>query len=803
MVSFFNRSLVAVPRALFLLSFLVVAGCSSPEEKAQSYYERGMQFLAQQDYVKASIEFKNALQIRKNLIGAWRGLSEVELHNQNVQGAIPILRTIVELDPKDVDSKLKLGHFLLAGNALDQALDLANAAIALNDHNASALAFRAAVLMRLNDGIGAKGDAQAALNLDSNNAEALIVLAAERMVRGDSDGALSILETPGRTYGKDDEIAIQLFKLRLFEQSRDLKRAEALLRHLMELYPNERAFRGMLIKLFVDQKRYDDAEKEIRNLAAANPSDFALGLNVVRFLQQVKGPTAAREELLARIKAGVDVFKYQIALAEFDFGQGQLDDSIQLLEKLIASARSREDAVGAQVTLAQIQFSRRNFGAVEALVTDILRKEDRNVNGLKLRAQVRMQQGQLDAAIADLRQALNDQPRSSELMLLLATAYERSGSIELAEKQYADATRALDFDATVGLNYAAFLRRRGNIERAEELLTELARRWPNNVAVLSTLADVRLARQNWIGAQEVAETIRRLGDTGSLAEQIQAASLSGQGKYVDSVRILEGLQAAAPAAVRPMDALVSTLVRAQKLDEAVSFLQTVLKANPANPEAHVLLGSVQLLKNLPDQAVQSFRTAIERQPKAMVGYKALADFYLRNKNLDEAEKVIRAGLKEQPDSFAMHWTYAGALEQKGDYEAAIAEYELILKQNPGSLIAANNLASLLSDYRTDKASLERAYSVAAMLRKSQIPSFKDTLGWIDYLRGEYKSATSLLEEAAAALPNRPLVQYHLGMSYLATGQVAKATEKFKKALELAPDTALQEKIGVAQKKAAN
>ena len=127
----------------------------------------------------------------------------------------------------------------------------------------------------------------------------------------------------------------------------------------------------------------------------------------------------------------------------------------------------------------------------------------------------------------------------------------------------------------------------------------------------------------------------------------------------------------------------------------MSFLQKVLTENPANAEAHVLLGSVQLLKNAPDQAVQSFRAAIEQQPKDTAGYRALANFYLGNKDFDEAEKVIRASLQEQPDSFAMHLTYAGLLEQKGDYKAAIAEYEILLKQDPGSLIAANNLASLL------------------------------------------------------------------------------------------------------------
>jgi tetratricopeptide (TPR) repeat protein len=187
----------------------------------------------------------------------------------------------------------------------------------------------------------------------------------------------------------------------------------------------------------------------------------------------------------------------------------------------------------------------------------------------------------------------------------------------------------------------------------------------------------------------------------------------------------------------------------------------------------------------------------------MAGYKALIDLHLRDKNTDAALEVVRAGLKEQPDSFAMHLALASVMELKGDYEAAIAEYEYMLKQDPGSLIAANNLASLLADHRTDKASLERAYSLASMLRKSQLPFFKDTLGWTYYQRGDYKSAVSLLEEAAAALPDQPLIRYHLGMSYVATGQLAKAVEQLNKARELAADNSdLQAKIKAAQEKAA-
>src|SRR5262245_19417508 len=102
MIPSFTLSFVITRRAILILAVILVSGCSSPEEKAQSYYQRGMQLMSQQDYVKAGIEFKNALQNKKDLVGAWRGLLEIEMHNRNFEGQFPILRTIVELDPNDV-----------------------------------------------------------------------------------------------------------------------------------------------------------------------------------------------------------------------------------------------------------------------------------------------------------------------------------------------------------------------------------------------------------------------------------------------------------------------------------------------------------------------------------------------------------------------------------------------------------------------------------------------------------------------------------------------------------------------------
>ena len=59
--------------------------------------------------------------------------------------------------------------------------------------------------------------------------------------------------------------------------------------------------------------------------------------------------------------------------------------------------------------------------------------------------------------------------------------------------------------------------------------------------------------------------------------------------------------------------------------------------------------------------------------------------------------------------------------------------------------------------------LESAF--ALLLKNSDVPHFKDTLGWVSYQRQDYRTALPLLEDAAKALPNLPIVRYHLGMAY--------------------------------------
>ena len=508
--------------AALALLFLQLAGCSSPEDRAQSHYERGMKLLSEHENAKASVELRNAIGLKRDMVDAWRAVTQIDETNHDWPRVIADLRTIVELVPRDASTRLRLGRLLLFAGVPDEVLRLANAGLELDNNNADLHALKATTKIKLDDRAEAVREAQTALQLDPTNANALMVLATVRFDSGDAKGALSLLEGTSPTDAKalENDAGLQLLKVKLFERVGDLMRVEATLKNLVEMNPQNLDYRQLLINFYVEQRRFDDAEKGVRSLAAANPSDPKAALDLVRFLYTVKKqPSAAREELNGRIRAGGEIFPFQIALADMDFADGNSLTARQQLENLISSANTSKNRQTARMALAQSYLSSREVEPAAKQVTDVLNDDPHSVPALKLRALIHLDRSEVDAAITDLRDALNSQPRSADLMSLLAGAYERNGLIEIADKQFADATRASNFDPSIGLTYVEFLERRGSFSRGEDVLAELIKRRPADVQVLSMLGQIRLARQNWDGASEAADSIRRAGNP-DVADQI-------------------------------------------------------------------------------------------------------------------------------------------------------------------------------------------------------------------------------------------------------------------------------------------
>ena len=127
--TFFSKSSLQrfVLCVCLILCAFQLAACSSREQRAQRYYENGMSYLEKKDYTKARIELRNALQLREDMVVAWRALAKIDEHERNAQSLLASLRRIAELDDKDVAARAQLGRLYIAAGAVKEELKVTNA----------------------------------------------------------------------------------------------------------------------------------------------------------------------------------------------------------------------------------------------------------------------------------------------------------------------------------------------------------------------------------------------------------------------------------------------------------------------------------------------------------------------------------------------------------------------------------------------------------------------------------------------------------------------------------------------------
>jgi tetratricopeptide (TPR) repeat protein len=119
------------------------------------------------------------------------------------------------------------------------------------------------------------------------------------------------------------------------------------------------------------------------------------------------------------------------------------------------------------------------------------------------------------------------------------------------------------------------------------------------------------------------------------------------------------------------------------------------------------------------------------------------------------------------------------LEAEGQWDAAEAAYRRVLRIDPTSLIAMNNLAMLLVNKQgAGKAELSQAMALAAQAANLQPRqgSFLDTLAAVQLKSGEPAQAVVSLNRALRLKPDNVGWRVNLGLALLAAGERVKAKE---------------------------
>lgn len=783
--------------ALFAAT-LALTGCKTSKEKAEDYYQSGLALLAKGDEDRAMLEFRNVFQYDGFHKDARKTYADILVKEGKVDEAYSQYLRLIEQYPDTVAVRQTLAELAVDRGDWAEVERHGRAALALTPDAPGlqpiklVLDYRAATVKPDEAARTQVADAAAALLKTQADNQILRRIVIDRLVSGpDPQQALPVIDaglqqTPQR-------LDMQMLKLNLLAKSGDIAASGTQLKQMVVLFPDNAEIRTAMISWYMAQKDFAGAEAFLRKLAGEATGPVEPHMAVVQFLQASRGIDVAKAELDTLLAANTGTSNgdvYGAMRAMLDFDAGQKDQAVAAITAIVAKAAPSDQTRKIKGMLAQMLDTLKQHDKAQVLVGEILGEDPGNIPALKLRAAWAIDADRPGDAIVDLRAALNQNPRDAQVLTLMSAAYERDGSMDLAGERLAAAVEVTAAAAPESLRYARFLMHQNRVQVAETVLTDARRANPNNADVLGALAEFYIGQSQWDRAQEAIGALAAIAlsaEGKSTVTRLRAAVLAGQNRLDDSLSMLaDGMTADNTNAT--VLAMVSVQLRAGKVAEARNYLDTVLQKNPKDATLRLLSGSIDVLQGKPELAEATWRQLITEDAKTEAPVRLLYGLLMASARAPEATALLDTALQAQPGSTTLRWVKAGALEQLGKIDDAIAIYEALYAENSTNTVVANNLASLIASNHDDAASLARAETIARRLRDQQEPAFQETYGWIAFRNGNLDEALQYLEPAAKALSGDALTQIHLGLLYEKLNRGADATRQFELALKLAEAT---------------
>ena len=785
-------------RFQFLGAFLLIcalAACQNSEEQAEGHYQSALELLDAGDFARAQIEFRNVFQLNGNHREARVTYASALRARGDINEAYGQFLRVVEQFPDDIDGRIALSEMAIGLGNLDEARRHGSAAIELAPDDPRippiALGLEYAEALAADDALARDAVAARIADLTAATPEGTLLL--QRLLisdaarNGDAEGALTAIDAALAING-DDRFLLDMRLAALAELRRNPE-LEAHLLQMIEQFPQDRELVPTLLRFYLGQDRDADAIAFLRGQAGV-ASDPELQNELLSALVQLRlereGATAALEEIdRIRTERGAPSLTLELAEASLRFHTGDEARAIADLEAMLEGDLPDVDIARIRVLLAVMAD---NPVGAQAQVDRALEADPSNIEALKMQSIRLIGEDETDRAISLLRTALDIRPGDVEALTLMAQAHARNGDRDLGREFLLLAVEASNSAPGPTLRYAENLIGEDRLLAAVEHVITALRLSPDHPDLLIALGDIYIRMRDWPRAEQVERSLRASGMDALVrqAEAMQAERLAAQNRTDEALSLIEDF--ASESGLEDTGAQIA-VIRARLVNGdvqgALDFGEALVADAPDNLNYRFALAATYGAVGDFDAAEAGFRAILADDPSVAQAWISLIRLLNDQGRGEEAAAVLEEGLAAQPDALDLLWARASMLEQAGDIDGAISIYEQMYTLAPNSPVVANNLASLLSSYRDDEASLERAWTVARRLRGLDVAPFQDTYGWIAYRRGDLNTALAHLEPAAAGLAEDPLVQYHLGMTYLGLERRDEALAQLRHAVAMA------------------
>src|ERR1039457_1487481 len=179
---------------LTVCSMMLMISCSGPDAKKMKFMTKGKALYEKGDFVKAKLEFKNAVQIDPTFAGAIQMLGMVAMKENDIKGAYGLFTKAVELDPANRDAQYQLGKIFLGARQPDKALEKAELLLKQDPKNADALQLKGAVMVSLKEFDKARTYLEGLITQGIKTPDVFLLLAATYLQANDGKGGEAVLQ---------------------------------------------------------------------------------------------------------------------------------------------------------------------------------------------------------------------------------------------------------------------------------------------------------------------------------------------------------------------------------------------------------------------------------------------------------------------------------------------------------------------------------------------------------------------------------------------------------------------------------
>jgi len=309
-----------------------------------------------------------------------------------------------------------------------------------------------------------------------------------------------------------------------------------------------------------------------------------------------------------------------------------------------------------------------------------------------------------------------------------------------------DDIRAARLIATAALQQQA-------ASRAIEYLKPLVDKMPADAATLAVLGNAYMAdRKPELALQQFQKATALDPDNPSIKTQIGVSEIeAGQGEQgLAALEQVFGTEAGAPIAG---PALVIRELQARRFDKAAEVATSLIKRDTKNPIYHSLLGMVRAAQQDYPAAESAFRAALAINPDLLAAARDLAQVYMATGRAEEARAL----------------------------------YNQLLGKNPKEVAALLGLADTYIAQQKWTEAIEAINRARTAAPKDPAPGLK--LAGVYQMRHDWTSAKTVAAELAAQFPADANILDTQGRAQLAAGDTNGAVSSFKRAYELAPNSA--------------